>query len=342
MAEKELTARQIRERMRDANEEGADTRVTGDLSDNPELPEDTVLIRAMFLTPAWGGLPGTRPAFAIMSADRGYGKTTLCDAAGAIFGAIDFEPNGRNEDKIVSRLLTPGALTRRVVRIDNLKSSVSSGLLEGLITTPQISGHRLYQGEATRPNTLTFLLTGNTLRLSRDLAERSFVIRLAKPTPRPEWRDEVFSFIHEYRQRILADVVQALCARPQTKDGRDRWQSWVDGVLSRVTANAPAVLEQNQVRRGEMDVALEEAETIWFAIKQHLSEQFGGSTFIDAATMTNVVIKALNVRWTANRVGRVLAGHIEAGRLPGVQKTRTTIAKGFDILLETRKKTAET
>jgi len=38
--------------------------------DNPETEVDRTLIRAAFLTPAWGGLPGKRPAFAVLAPDR--------------------------------------------------------------------------------------------------------------------------------------------------------------------------------------------------------------------------------------------------------------------------------
>src|SRR5690606_18579127 len=101
-------------------------------------------------------------------------------------------------------------LTKRLVRVDNVKGSAGGALIESLITTREISGHRLYSGEASRPNFLTWTATANTPRLSRDLADRAFIIRLRKPEPRPGWRETVLGFANVHRDRILADIVHEL------------------------------------------------------------------------------------------------------------------------------------
>jgi len=69
-----------------------------------------------------------------------------------------------------------------VVLLDNLKTfKLSSGELEGLITTDVISGHRFYFGEASRPNTLTFCLTINGASLSKDMSQRVVPVVLDRP-----------------------------------------------------------------------------------------------------------------------------------------------------------------
>ncbi|MDP6507186.1 MAG: hypothetical protein QF886_26400, partial [Planctomycetota bacterium] len=117
--------------------------------DNAETEHDAALIRAMFMTPAWGGHPGSRPAFAIMARDRGYGKSTLAEVVGRLYGGhVELMLESKAEEKFVSRLLTPEAMKRRLVRIDNIKQVYGSESIEGLITSEYISGHRLYHGDA--------------------------------------------------------------------------------------------------------------------------------------------------------------------------------------------------
>src|SRR6185295_2456993 len=135
---------------------------------------------------------------------------------------IELQLTDSAEDKLTSRLLTPSALSRRVVRIDNIKERYNSAFIEGLITAPTISGHRLYYGDANRPNTLTFLLTGNALRLSRDIAERSYIIRLSKPEYRAGWESDVFNFVSQHRQRILADIIAELQKPSESTAADDR------------------------------------------------------------------------------------------------------------------------
>ncbi len=297
--------------------------------DNVETPADRALVMAAFCTPAWGGLPGQRPAFAILAVDRGCGKSTLADAVAALYGgAIAVEPSARGEDKLLERLLAPNSLARRVIVLDNLKSAKGSGLIEGLITAREVSGHRMYCGEAQRPNFLTWILTGNTMRLSRDLAERSFVIRLKRPDAfKPAWREQLMGFIDDNREDILADVLRVLRNDPAPHVNCDRWAAWNDGVLARCTTDVDAVLKLTGARRAEMDTDLEEAETILEALKEALRET--GDSFVSSTAALEKVNRALGVNWTARRLKQVIDGHIEADRLIGVKHSRKSAAKGY-------------
>jgi len=312
--------------------------------DNPETEADRVLIRAAFLTPAWGGLPGKRPAFAVLAPDRGCGKSTLASVIGQLYGnPIELSITDTAEDKLVSRLLTPEALTKRVVRIDNIKGSYDSAFVEALITSPVISGHRLYHGEASRPNTLTFVLTGNSLRLSRDIADRAFIIRLARPIYRPEWEDELYTYLVEHRDRILADVVAELRKPGAACFARDRYAEWVKDVLARAGGDTDAVVSLNKERRGECDEELEEAGLIMEAIDEHIArirsariEREGRdgdprSAFITSTEMTELLRDALKETLSARAVKQRLERHIEAGRLPRVQYRRSMNARGYDV-----------
>lgn len=130
-----------------------------------------------------------RPAFVITAtAGRGMGKSDLCKKWGELGnGNFDFS-HGENIDRIKTRLLTEKASTKRGYLIDNIKTArLSWGELEGLITAPVICGHRLFKGERAKPDALTGgMLTMNGAAMSRDMAQRSVVVKLGKPTS-PTW-----------------------------------------------------------------------------------------------------------------------------------------------------------
>jgi hypothetical protein len=318
--------------------------------DNTETSMDYDILRAALLTPFWGGPPGKRPAFVIMAPDRGYGKTSLTEAISTLAGGhIELNLTERAEERLVSRLLTPEALCRRIVRIDNIKGDFESELVESLVTTSQISGHRLFKGEATRPNTLTYFLTGNSLELSRDLSERSFIIRLKKPEFRPGWDDDLSGYITEYRKRIIADIIAELSKplEPLSGDVSDRWLSWIVGVLSRVTTNIQPIIDLTKSRRGSCDQDLSDANQIMEAIDSFLGERHSHDyssrasgdgpalkpawDFISSTDMTSLLGRVLHENLTARAVKLRLDGHIGAGRLPRIKVHRSNISRGYTI-----------
>ncbi len=164
---------------------------------SPATMIDRDLIQAAMMTPMWGGPPGCRPAFLVTSDDgRGVGKTTVAEMAGELYdGILQFSPN-EDIGKIKTRLLTPDALTRRVALLDNVKSHrFSWGDWEALITASTINGHRLYGGDATRPNTLTWFITLNGASLSTDMAQRSVIIKVKRPERSATWKEETEAYI---------------------------------------------------------------------------------------------------------------------------------------------------
>jgi hypothetical protein len=179
----------------------------------PLTGTDRQLIRAFIVGLAWGGPPGARPAWLFTAPDddplggRGVGKSKIIELVGELFGGmLEVSPN---EDIIAikKRLLSPAARTLRLCRIDNIKSfRFSWADLEGLITSPVISGHRMYKGEGRRPNTLTWALTLNGASLSKDLAKRVIVVKLQRPTYCPTWEAETRALIQQFRWQIFNDI----------------------------------------------------------------------------------------------------------------------------------------
>jgi hypothetical protein len=237
----------------------------------PATPLDRTLIAAAFLTPFWGGTAGARPLFVITADGRGHGKTALAELIALLYqGCLAFS-KGDEASVIIQRLLSPEGLKSRMVLLDNLKSlKFSWAEFEALITAPVISGKAMYIGEARRPNHLTYFLTGNALALSTDVAQRSVIIRLAKPTHTGDWFPSLRDFINEHRMALIADMV-GLLQRPTIKLARhSRWGEWEDGVLAKFP-DAAAVQRLIQQRRGEADVEVATAAVIEEYVRKRLA-----------------------------------------------------------------------
>lgn len=209
---------------------------------SPDSTLDRELIKAMILTAFWGGPPGGRPAFLITGPDRdreqgrGLGKTKLVDiiAEELAGGYVDVSPTDSIAD-VKTRLLSTEEGRKRVVRLDNVKTlKFSWADLEGLITSSEISGRALYVGEGRRPNILVWMITLNGASMSKDMAQRSIVIKLGRPTFRPTWESEVREFIRANLWGLLGDIKALLETPPSLTQAKTRWAAWEGEVLSKV------------------------------------------------------------------------------------------------------------
>lgn len=237
---------------------------------NPDTDADRDLLKAFVLTPAWGGPAGGRPLF-ILTSDhgRGAGKTATAAAIGHLYqGALSVSLDTRDGvERLRQRILAPTNAALRCVVLDNVKSAASSGEIESLITADVIDGHRLHHGDARRPNSLTWAMTANGVGLSRDLADRSVLVRLGKPK-RSDFASWAWRFIDDHRLELIADILAELKASPRgtvDADNRDRWSAWMDGVLSRLP-NANALAAEIIDRRGGMDADAED----WAEVKHEI------------------------------------------------------------------------
>jgi len=229
----------------------------------PATEVDRQLLYAAWVTPAWGGAPGSRPAFLITAAEgRGRGKSKLVQFIATLYGgAVDVAPQ-EDISRVKSRLLTAESATRRVVLCDNIKSTrFSWAELEALITASTVSGWELYQGDASRDNRLCWYLTLNGASLSTDIAQRCVEVQLATPSYQADWDARLRGFIETNADAIIADVAAFYQRQPQELPQASRWATWEGDVLARLDNPAEcwkAIME----RRAAADVEIEESELL--------------------------------------------------------------------------------
>lgn len=243
---------------------------------SPATDLDGDLIRLFFLSMCWGGPPGKRPIFVIESAGkskeggRGAGKTTLASFAAALVGGYVLISPGEQIKDIHARLLSPEGMVRRVGLIDNLKSlRFSNSDLEGLVTSEVISGRQLFTGEGRRPNTLQWVITSNMPSLSKDLAQRSVIIRVLRPVYDPRWQRDVAAFVAENRWKIVGDCLAELRKAGQLPDEHQftRWSEWEQEVLAKAAEPARLAAEITH-RQGLLDDDREQSCEVADAVRE--------------------------------------------------------------------------
>jgi len=301
----------------------------------PATLVDSDLILLAFVTPGWGGPPGCRPCYVITSQfGRGVGKSTLAEMVGLLWGGVLSFSHREDIQKIKTRLLTPNAMTRRVCLLDNVKSlKFSWGELEHLITATSVDGHRLYHGNGTRPNTLTWCVTLNGASLSTDLAQRSVIIELDKPTRSATWLDDTRQFIEHHRAELIADVVGILRSEPVTLERYSRWATWEREVLARMPepSDCQKVIAE---RQDAVDVEAEEADTIEedFARRLRLLgyDPDREWIFITSNVANKWYCIAQNDRVTTTQSTRILKQMSTEGRLKRLRENRRgDLGRGF-------------
>lgn len=233
---------------------------------NGETDFDRDLMIACLLTIGWGGPPGKRPGF-VFTTDhgRGVGKTTTAAMLAAVWGGEIWVDEHEDWERVRSRLLADESLTKRCVLIDNVRGRLARSGLESAITSHTIDGHKMYKGQASRPNTITWLMTSNAPKLSSDLTQRAVVLRLGKPRHEDaEFEAWWMRFFEDHRAHLIADCMARLKAGPVAEirhEDRDRWGPWIDGVLS-TFANASDLLKYIREGRPQVDEDLRDAQEI--------------------------------------------------------------------------------
>lgn len=302
----------------------------------PASELDRDLILTMFLTLLWGGRAGARPCFVVTSDEgRGAGKSKLAQMFSLLAGgAIDLTPN-EDIGQIKTRLLSPNALDRRIALIDNLKShKFSWGDLEGLITSAEINGRRNYVGDASRPNTLVWLMTLNGASLSNDMAQRSVILKLRRPEQMGDWEDTTAAYILEHRMKIIGDLLGILRNSPHAQfNSFTRWAAWERDVLSRVPS---AIDAQQEIlrRQHESDVDQEEDQIVedfirnkLYALGYDVERQ---KIHIPARVMNKWWCEASNDRKSTVATSRIMRQSCKEGKTREIQLvTHGSYGRGF-------------
>ena len=291
---------------------------------------DKQLILAFFMT-LISGL-GKRPAFAITSEGQGCGKTTLAEVGASLVGGLMSFSVGEDIDKLKARLVSKGAFSKRIALIDNAKSrKLSWADLESLITCQEISGRGNFIGEASRPNNLIWVITVNGLAFSRDMAQRSVVIRLKRPQYSATWEESIIAYAAEYRNEILSDLIRMLRSQPVALKCSSRWGGWEGQILSRLV-DPEGIQKVILQRQKEIDVDCDDAEVIEDYFREQLNSlryETDDHVFIPGSIAAKWLYEATGERLTTTKATQDIKTKIESRIIRRLTWKRTGNARGF-------------
>ena len=265
-----------------------------DLFDNVETHHDKLLLKAAICTPMICGA-GKNPLFVVMADMQGSGKTELVKAIGDLYGkngCMKFLADKLDGTSIISDLLTNESKTR-VILVDNLKKVADSSALEDFITSRTIQGHKMYIGHTVNYNMYTWFITANMPRLSRDMAQRAYIIKLQKPkTYSVAWQDALADLLSNHREEILSEISDILRGASQFtySNGSERWPLWINSVLSKVCTEEEyeEIIALQQERRGEYDTQKNTAMLINEALQEWRENSKSNSmTYTDMCYLLN-------------------------------------------------------
>jgi len=307
---------------------------------SPASEIDKALIAAFFITTCWGGPARMRPIFTITSEDgRGVGKSTLAYMAAHLLNQVAIE--SRTAEKVEDfkrRLLSEEGLRSRIILYDNeAETRTTSASLASMVTSPAISGHRMYAGEGSRPNTFMWIITLNGFNFDSDLASRSIPIHLARPKYNANWENDLREYITDHRWEIVSAILHILKRTKRAGITPSRWGQWEHDVLSRLggwCTDIPALQRLIHERQGESDEESEEVELIREEFQRQMRadgrDPEEDMCFFSSNTVWEIYVNLTNKRNIAKATAsRTLRALIAGGKFPEMEYGRHNNQRGF-------------
>lgn len=189
-----------------------DFRFAGDErgSGNPEVAHSVALFLAPYVRTR---VSGPTPSTNIDGTGPGAGKTLLSQALlwPATAGPPSTTTEARDDDEWRKRITSALIRGRPVVILDNVTRPLDSGVLAAALTTPSWEDRLLGHNElVSLPVSCTWVVTGNNLVVSTEIARRSVRIRLDPRQDRP-WQRTGFkhSNLREWVDEHQGDLIWA-------------------------------------------------------------------------------------------------------------------------------------
>lgn len=231
----------------------------------------------LLLTPILRPITRNAPLHLVMASLPRTGKTKLVDEVlgGVILGrptpAIQLSGSDEERDKRILAALLRGDTIRH---LDNLREYLDSAVLASLLTAPVYSGRILSRSELVDlPNHLTLVGTGNNVRATKEIVERSVPIVLqpsaADPSSRSDFAHaDLPAYVSRQRRNVFAALLGMIEAwraggsspGAHRMGGFEDWTRVVGGILKH--AGCPAWLGNARGWRRGADPAGADLESL--------------------------------------------------------------------------------
>jgi len=273
-------------------------------------------------------IDGFTPLHVVEAPSVGSGKGLLCNLISTVVTGKDCESRtlAESEDEVRKALTAELTLARPIILLDNAKEgwTLTSAALASVLTTHQWKDRVLGKSEMlSLPVTAMWLLTGNNVRLSKDLARRSVRIRIT-PKEDQAWLREKFKHdpITSWTTANRDELVRAalILVRAWLAAGRpsgrarlgsyEQWANVMSGLLEVIgvkgfLGNLKELYEDADVE----GAAWREFTTAWW--EQHRDSEQRISDLVELCEKQDLMLQVRgdgSTRSQQSRLGRALQG----------------------------------
>ncbi len=189
----------------------------------------------------------TAPAFGIDAPVQGAGKTLLALTIGALgtgkSPASWPHTSARDDEEVRKRIMTALRSNTLCIVWDNVVGQFDSAALASALTASEYTDRILGKSEgATVPNRALFILTGNNLTISGDMARRVLPIRIDPVTDEPFAREfdlNPLEYVLKHRQEMVRAALTIIRGYLSSRSGRAKgrmasFEEWDDYVRQTV------------------------------------------------------------------------------------------------------------
>lgn len=268
---------------------------------NPSGQFDRVMLKAAILTMSWGGPPGRRPGFAILSDVEdaiegiGSGKTTVCQLITRphLLGGLKFYdvPDGREVlNRLVTHIVTRSESRSRVILLDNFHGTLRGKDFEKLLTAPEYSGHAMFRGHGSMPNRFIWLANGNDMTLSDDMSERFMPIKIRRADYDTKFHKAIQSFDW---MACMQDVAWMFEQEPAKVSKPNRWGEWCDHVLARCTHEPDVTIHLLRAAQKSVSSDLAEKQSVKDSLIAYLDNHM---SYLDKRSDGGILLKPSDIQ----------------------------------------------
>ena len=282
-------------------------------------------------------IKGVTPLHLWDAPDRGSGKTYGAGLCVAPFAQP--RPTTEKDDKAEWRkaLFTELLEGASHIFIDNVKSSLNSGALDAMITSPVVSERVLgSQKSATVPVRCVWVATSNNAQLTADITTRTVVIRLDPNIENPDLRqfkNDPEKFIWDNRPAVCGAIITLVRAwidagRPAYKGSNKirfkEWRAVIGGILDVV--KVPGFLDNAKKQR---ELLSSESGGEWGEFAEAWHEKHGES-FVAGADLIPIAEKFPSIEAVFGKAETLSQKSMKL--LKAIGHRRDRVFSGFKII----------
>jgi len=149
----------------------------------------------------------------------------------------------------------------------------------------------------------------NGLAMARDMAQRSVIIKLKRPTYSGDWEAELQAFIEAHRWEIVADIAAFFAGPVYPLEKHTRWGLWERDILARLPEPADiqrTILDRQSIVDVDEDEAGEFEDYIACELERLGYDPESEWVFIPGFVAREWMMKARGERMTTTAVTRMV------------------------------------